>query len=79
MQIMECPHKSDGKDEAREMGPEDVLTRDEAALLARARDGQWPCPRCQRTLYGEFVFHRLEGDDFYAGVKLSCLCGFVEY
>ena len=77
---MECWQRSNGKDDgAIEVGPEDVLTRDEAELLAKARNGQLPCPWCERPLDGEFVFHRLGGDDYYAGVRLSCLCGFVEY
>ena len=61
------------------VGPEDVLTRDEAELLARARRGELPCPRCEQPLYGEFVYFPLDDGDCYAGVKLSCLCGFVEY
>jgi len=61
------------------VGPEDVLTRDEAELLARARGGELPCPRCGQPLYGEFMYFPLDDGDCYAGVKLSCLCGFVEY
>ena len=62
-----------------EVGLEDVLTRDEAELLAKARNGELTCPWCEGPLSGEFFFHRLEGDHYYAGVRLSCSCGFVEY
>ena len=69
----------DAGHETIEVGLEDVMTRDEAALLAKTRNGELPCPWCESPLSGEFVFHRLEGDHYYAGVRLSCTCGFVEY
>ena len=62
-----------------EVGPEDVLTASQAELVDRAKAGTLPCPWCDRPLEGEFVYYELEGDDFYAGVRLSCGCGFVEY
>ena len=62
-----------------EVGLEDVLSRDEAELLAKTRNGELTCPWCEKPLSGEFLFHRLEGDHYYAGVRLSCNCGFVEY
>lgn len=62
-----------------EVGPEDVLTAAEAELLQRADKGILPCPWCDLPLKGEFVYYELEDDDFYAGVRLSCGCGFVEY
>lgn len=76
---MECVGESNGKEERSEVRPDEVLTQAEAELLVRARAGQLPCPWCQRPLDGEFVFHRLEGEVDYARVRLSCLCGFVEY
>ena len=69
----------DASCETIEVGLEDVLTRDEAELLAKARNGTLTCPWCEGPLSGEFFFHRLEGDHYYAGVRLSCTCGFVEY
>ena len=62
-----------------EIAPEDVLTVEEVELLKRVRKGILPCPWCDLPLNGEFVYYELEGDDFYAGVRLSCGCGFVEY
>jgi len=67
------------RDRAFRPGQEDVLTRDQAALLTRARNRLLPCPRCQRPLDGEFIYYKLEDDDYYAGVRLYCICGFVEY
>ena len=69
----------DAGHETIEVGLEDVLTRQEVELLEKARNGTLPCPWCERPLSGEFFFHRLEGDHYYAGVRLSCSCGFVEY
>ena len=64
---------------AVEVRPEDVLTAKEAELLEKVKKGAVPCPWCGRPLEGEFVYFELEDDDFYAGVRLSCRCGFVEY
>ena len=62
-----------------EVRPEDALTAEDAELLVRTDKGILPCPWCDLPLRGEFVYYELEGDDFYAGVRLSCGCGFVEY
>lgn len=64
---------------AIELEPEDILPAKEAELLQKAKKGVLPCPWCDGPLRGEFVCFTMEGDDFYAGVRLSCLCGFVEY
>ena len=65
--------------EVIEVGPEDVLTAQEVDLLQRAESGKVSCPWCGQPLMGEFLYYDLENDDFYAGVRLSCGCGFVEY
>ncbi len=70
---------SPGPKKVIEPGPGDVLSRKDMELLERARRGELPCPRCSRTLDGEFVYFPLEEGDCYAGVRLHCLCGFVEY
>ena len=62
-----------------EVSPEDILAAEEVDVLQRADKGILPCPWCDLPLKGEFVYYELEGDDFYAGVRLSCGCGFVEY
>lgn len=59
--------------------PEDVLTHGELDVLTQARDQKLPCPRCGLSLLGEFIYFPLEDDDYYAGVRLSCSCGFVEH
>ena len=59
--------------------PEDVLTRGELNVLTQARDLDLPCPRCGLPLLGEFIVIPVEDDDHYAGVRLSCSCGFVEH
>jgi hypothetical protein len=59
--------------------PEVVLTHAELDVLTRARDQELPCPRCGLPLLGEFIYFPLEDDDYYAGVRLSCSCGFVEH
>ena len=69
----------EGRHATAKVGPEEVLRRDEMEVLARARNGELPCPRCGQPLYGEFVYYPLGDDDCYAGVRLSCSCGFVEY
>ena len=75
-----CAHCGDPlAEKAIEVGPEDILTTDEVDLLQRADKGILPCPWCDLPLKGEFVYYELEDDDFYAGVRLSCGCGFVEY
>ena len=75
-----CAHCGDPlAGEATEVGPEDILSAEEVNLLQRADKGILPCPWCDLPLKGEFVYYELEGDDFYAGVRLSCGCGFVEY
>ena len=66
-------------DEVTAVSPEDVLPAKEAELHERVKQGLIPCPWCERPLAGEFFYFRLEGDDFDAGVRLSCRCGFVEY
>ena len=58
---------------------EDVLSDSELQLLAQAKSRQVPCPWCKRPLSGDFVYVEVAEDDYYAGVKLSCQCGFVEY
>ena len=58
---------------------EDLLTDEEMRILRRARDQELPCPRCGLPLLGEFIYFPLEDDDYYAGVRLSCSCGFVEH
>jgi len=58
---------------------EDVLTDDEMRILKQARNQELPCPRCRLPLLGEFIHFALEDDDYYAGVRLSCSCGLVEY
>ncbi len=66
----------------RNAGPvkaEDVLSDSELELLAQAKSGQVSCPWCKRPLTGEFLYIEVPEDDYYAGVKLSCKCGFVEY
>ena len=63
----------------QDIRPEEVLTPRELALLAQARNGEVPCPHCAQALQGEFVYVQVAEDDYYAGVKLSCWCGFVEY
>lgn len=68
-----------GRHAAAKVRPEEVLTLDEMRVLARARNGELPCPRCGQPLYGELAYYPLEDDDCYAGVRLSCSCGFVEY
>ena len=65
--------------EATEVRPEDVLSDRELDVLARVRAGQLPCPICGKTLQGQFLYIQVDADDYYAGVKLSCRCGFVEY
>lgn len=65
--------------ESSEVRVEDVLTVKEAELLEAADKGDLPCPWCGRPLAGGFVYFELEDDDYYAGVRLSCSCGFVEY
>jgi hypothetical protein len=62
-----------------EVRMEDVLAIEEAELLEKAGNGKLPCPWCGRPLRGEFVYFELEDEDSYAGVRLSCSCGFVEY
>ena len=62
-----------------EVRPEVVLTHGELRILTQARDQELPCPRCGLPLLGEFIYIPLEDDDHYAGVRLSCSCGFVEY
>ena len=59
--------------------PEVLLTLGELGILRRARDQELPCPRCGLPLLGEFIYFPLEDDDYYAGVRLSCSCGFVEH
>jgi hypothetical protein len=60
--------------------PEAVLSDRQLQLLAQAQSGELPCPWCQRPLSGDFVYVEVpDDDDYYAGVKLSCRCGFVEY
>ena len=55
-----------------------VLVAREAELLEAVGQGKVPCPWCERPLKGEFVYFELEDEDCYAGVRLSCRCGFVE-
>jgi hypothetical protein len=62
-----------------EVGKEDVLAVREGELLDKAEKGAVPCPWCGRPLRGEFVYFELEDEDDYAGVRLLCICGFVEY
>ena len=64
---------------AIEVGPEDVLTEQDVELLGRVKKGILPCPWCDLPLRGEFVYYELRGDDDYTGVRLSCVCGFLEY
>jgi hypothetical protein len=59
--------------------PEAVLTQRELSTLKRARNQELPCPCCGLSLLGEFIYFPLEDDDYYAGVRLSCSCGFVEH
>ena len=59
--------------------PEDVLTDSELEILRQAGEQELPCPRCGLPLLGEFIYLALEDDDQYAGVRLSCSCGYVEY
>ena len=65
--------------ETDEVRPEVVLTHGELNVLTRARDQELPCPRCGLPLLGEFIVIPLADGDHYAGVRLSCSCGFVEY
>ena len=65
--------------QATEVRPEEVLTQRELDILARVRDGQLTCPLCDQPLEGQFLYFQVDEDDYYAGVKLSCECGFVEY
>ena len=65
--------------ETVEVRPEVVLTRGELRILTQSRDQELPCPRCGLPLLGEFIYFPLEDDDYYAGVRLSCSCGFVEH
>ena len=58
---------------------EDVLAAEELELVEKARKEELTCPWCERPLRAEFVYVELENDDYYAGVRLSCSCGFVEY
>lgn len=58
---------------------EDLLAAEELELLEKAHKGDVLCPWCERPLRAEFVCVELENDDHYAGVRLSCSCGFVEY
>ena len=62
-----------------EVRPQDVLTTEQMELLERANRGAAPCPWCGLPLKGAFIYYDLEDDDCYAGVRLSCQCGFVEY
>jgi hypothetical protein len=68
-----------GNRSANQVRPEDVLSESELQLLSQAQSGQVPCPWCKRPLSGNFVYVQVDEDDYYAGVKLSCQCGFVEY
>ena len=65
--------------EGQAIRPEDVLIHRELDLLAKAENAELPCPFCDQPLHGEFVYLQVADDDYYAGVKLSCCCGFVEY
>jgi hypothetical protein len=65
--------------EVVEVRMEDVLAVEEAELLDRAEKGAVPCPWCGRPLRGELVYFEFGDEDSYAGVRLSCSCGFVEY
>ena len=69
----------ESRQKAFTLEPEVVLTHGELNVLTRARDQELPCPRCGLPLLGEFIYIPLEDDDYYAGVRLSCSCGFVEY
>lgn len=51
----------------------------EAELLKRAEKGDLSCPWCGRPLKGVVIHFELDDEDSYAGVRLSCRCGFVEY
>lgn len=77
--MTEWNKNEDGTQDTVAVRPEDVLADKDLDMLAKARNGELPCPWCERPLSGAFVFLQLEGDDYYAGVRLSCLCGFVEY
>ena len=69
----------ESRQKAVTLKPEDVLTHGELRILTQARDQELPCPRCGLPLLGEFTYFPLEDGDHYAGVRLSCSCGFVEY
>ena len=69
----------ESRQKAFTLEPEVVLTHAELEVLTKARDQELPCPRCGLPLLGEFIYFPLEDDDHYAGVRLSCSCGFVEY
>ena len=58
---------------------EEVLSQSELEVLERAMQGLLPCPRCGAPLAGEFVYYPIDEEDSFAGVRLSCECGFVEY
>ena len=58
---------------------EKALAAKEAELLEETGKGNLPCPWCERPLKGEIVYFELQEEGFYAGVRLSCRCGFVEY
>ena len=59
--------------------PEEALADEELRILRQAGEQALPCPRCGLPLRGEFIYFALEDDDEYAGVRLSCSCGYVEY
>ena len=69
----------ESRQKAFTLEPDNVLTHAELDVLTRARDQELPCPRCGLPLLGEFIYFPLEDDDYYAGVRLSCSCGFVEH
>ena len=72
--------KTPGQRNGGVVRPEEVLSDRELQLLAQAQSRELPCPWCKRPLSGNFVYIEVpDDDDYYAGVKLSCQCGFVEY
>ena len=69
----------ESRQKAVTLEPEGVLTHGELRILRQSRNQELPCPRCGLPLLGEFIYIPLADGDHYAGVRLSCSCGFVEY